>query len=154
MSEVVIYNPGGVEVVGRVTVRHAITMLHRKVARVYRAVEGETVGPYQRPQAVELVRYVYTRWVYDRTGKVPYSKAALLRRDRHRCAYCGGVATTMDHVIPKSRPGGTTTWLNAVAACEPCNFAKADRTPQEAGMRLRVQPFEPILADIYPSRRR
>jgi 5-methylcytosine-specific restriction endonuclease McrA len=136
-------------VLGRVSLGHAIRMLHRRVAEVREAVEGETFGPFQRPVSVELVRYVHTRWIYERTGRVPYSRAALLRRDRHRCAYCGMPATTMDHVVPRCQ-GGKTTWLNAVAACEPCNHAKAGRTPQEAGMVLRSRPFEPVLADVYP----
>ncbi|GAA3227021.1 HNH endonuclease [Oerskovia jenensis] len=149
MSEVLIYNLGGGQVLGRVSLGHAIRMLHRRVAAVREAVEGESFGPYQRPVSVELVRYVHSRWVYDRTGRVPYSRAALLRRDKNRCGYCGAPATTMDHVVPRCQ-GGTTTWLNAVAACEPCNSAKAGRTPQEAGMSLRSRPFEPVLADVYP----
>lgn len=153
MSEVLIYNLGGVHVLGRVSLHHAIGMLHRRVAAVLEAVEGESFGPYATPQSVELVRYVHTRWVYERSGRVPYSKTALLRRDRYRCGYCGRTATTMDHVLPRCQ-GGRTEWLNAVAACEPCNATKAGRTPQEAGMRLRVRPYIPVFADLYPAPRR
>ena len=67
-------------------------------------------------------------------------------RDRHRCAYCGRRATTVDHVVPRSR-GGQDTWLNTVAACAADNHRKADRTPEQAGMRLLVRPFEPTPAD-------
>lgn len=67
-------------------------------------------------------------------------------RDRHRCAYCGRRATTVDHVVPRSR-GGQDTWLNTVAACASDNHRKADRTPEQAGMRLLVRPFEPTPAD-------
>ena len=63
-------------------------------------------------------------------------------RDRHRCAYCGRRATTVDHVLPRSH-GGRDTWLNTVAACAADNHSKADRTPEQAGMRLLVRPFEP-----------
>ncbi len=56
----------------------------------------------------------------------------------------------MDHVVPRCQ-GGTTTWLNAVAACEPCNAAKGGRTPEQAGLRLLSRPFEPAFRDIYPS---
>jgi 5-methylcytosine-specific restriction endonuclease McrA len=58
------------------------------------------------------------------------------------CAYCGGPAQTVDHVLPKSR-GGASSWLNLVAACFGCNRAKDDRTPAEAGMKLRVTPYVP-----------
>jgi hypothetical protein len=34
-------------------------------------------------------------------------------------------------------------WENVVAACRRCNAKKEDRTPAEAGFRLRRQPFAP-----------
>ena len=151
MTQVVIYNLGGQQVLGRVSLKHAITMLYRQVARVHEAVPGETVGPYPRPAAVELVAYVYTKWVYEHTGRVMYSKPSLLRRDRHTCAYCGRRGDTVDHVLPRSQ-GGRTTWLNCVAACVKCNSRKRDRTPTQAGMRLRWEPFVPTLAQIRPHR--
>jgi len=48
------------------------------------------------------------------------------------CAYCGKMTgkLTKDHVIPKSK-GGTRCASNIVMACEPCNQAKADRTPDQ-----------------------
>ena len=69
----------------------------------------------------------------------------MLARDRHACAYCGRHATTVDHVLPQSR-GGESTWLNAVAACAPCNHRKANRTPQQAGMSLVAAPRQPTYA--------
>src|SRR5690606_30806460 len=150
MSEVVIYNLGGSQELGRVSLRHAIRMLHRRVAEVLEAVEGETFGPYQRPRSVALVRYVHARWVYERQGRVPYSRAALLRRDRYRCAYCGGTATTMDHVVPRCQ-GGTTTSLNAVAGCEPRSGATGGRAPAQAGLRLLRRRSEGARRDVRPS---
>ena len=47
-----------------------------------------------------------------------------------------------DHVIPRSR-GGRTVWENIVSACYKCNARKANRTPEEAGMRLRALPKKP-----------
>jgi 5-methylcytosine-specific restriction endonuclease McrA len=49
-------------------------------------------------------------------------------------------------VVPRSQGGGDT-WLNTVAACAADNHRKADRTPVQAGMALRVKPFEPTPAD-------
>jgi 5-methylcytosine-specific restriction endonuclease McrA len=152
MTDVVIYNAGGAQRLGTVSVRHAIRMLYRQVAQVLEAVEGETFGPYVRPRAVELVRYVHTVWVYERTRRVPYSAPALLRRDRYTCAYCSRPADTVDHVVPRCQ-GGPTTWANTVAACRPCNARKGGRTPAQAGMRLRTQPFVPTPADLYPRAR-
>jgi 5-methylcytosine-specific restriction endonuclease McrA len=73
--------------------------------------------------------------------KVPYRRSASLSRrgvfarDDYRCQYCGAHADSIDHVVPRSR-GGLNVWENVAAACRPCNLAKRDRTPDEAGMRL------------------
>ncbi|MFZ4811741.1 MAG: HNH endonuclease [Ilumatobacteraceae bacterium] len=73
--------------------------------------------------------------------RVPYlrrtalSRRAVFARDEHRCQYCGGLADSIDHIMPRSR-GGQHVWDNVAAACRPCNLSKRDRTPDEAGMRL------------------
>jgi hypothetical protein len=41
--------------------------------------------------------------------------------------------------------GGRRGWENIVTACGPCNSKKADRTPQEAGMKLHRKPVRPIV---------
>ena len=74
----------------------------------------------------------------------PVNRREVLRRDRNKCQYCGATKNlTLDHVIPKSR-SGTHTWDNVVIACNNCNSRKGDRTPEEAGMPLRVKPRAPI----------
>lgn len=68
------------------------------------------------------------------------SRSEILRRDGYTCAYCGDLAAdTIDHIIPKSRGGGDT-WGNLTAACKPCNSAKDNKTPEEAGMKLLWMP--------------
>lgn len=42
------------------------------------------------------------------------------------CAYCGGKATTIDHLIPKSS-GGLDTEDNMVPCCKSCNSSKKDK---------------------------
>ena len=59
-----------------------------------------------------------------------------------RCGYCGGHASTIDHVLPRSR-GGRNTWPNTVAACDGCNQRKGDRTPAEAGHDAAVPSRRP-----------
>ena len=75
-----------------------------------------------------------------------FTKRRLLRRDRHTCAYCGGVFSDdvlqCEHIVPQSR-GGATSWTNLVAACAACNGYKAARLPEEAGMRLLFLPYVP-----------
>ena len=71
------------------------------------------------------------------------SKRNVLVRDNFACAYCGKhlsmKSATKEHVHPRSR-GGKDTLENVVAACTDCNGRKADRTPEEAGMKLLLQP--------------
>jgi hypothetical protein len=107
--------------------------------------EADESGRFLRhwpwPKVIRLVRYV--KLAYDKLNGPPMvSKRGVLLRDHNLCAYCGEYASTVDHVQPKSRGGGST-WLNQVAACRSCNNKKANRTPDEAGMRLRVTPYVP-----------
>lgn len=60
----------------------------------------------------------------------------VLERDHHVCHYCGGHATTVDHVVPRIR-GGSNKPENLVAACESCNYSKGARQ-QPAPARVRV----------------
>lgn len=130
----------GYEELHRVSLKHAITMLVREVAVVEEAMDGAMFGPYRLPKVVRLVRYVTMRWAQRHAPAC--TKLGVRARDGHRCAYCGGHADTVDHVIPASRDG-EFSWLNTVAACKSCNNRKADRTPAEAGMRLLFAPSVP-----------
>ena len=70
----------------------------------------------------------------------------LFSRDRHMCAYCGGIFSdnklSADHILPTSR-GGQDVWMNVVTACGRCNQKKDDKTPEEAGMQLLYVPYIP-----------
>lgn len=89
------------------------------------------------PAVVRLMRYVRL----PHRGPVPLSRRAVFVRDGGRCVYCGVTATSIDHVLPRSR-GGRHEWANVVSACRRCNHLKADRTVAEIGWRLRP-PQEP-----------
>ncbi|WP_020523317.1 HNH endonuclease [Catelliglobosispora koreensis] len=127
----------------RVSLRHAIRMLWRQVAVVHEAEPEQRVGVYPMPRVVRLVSYVVTRWRH--TKGPAWSRSGVLERDGRRCVYCGGVASTIDHILPRSR-GGANTWLNTAAACYSCNQRKGDNTPAEAGMVLRFKPLAPSWA--------
>ena len=90
------------------------------------------------PSVIRLRRYVRL----PQRNRVPLTRAALMRRDNYRCAYCGRHAETIDHVIPRSRGGGHA-WENCVAACQLCNHRKADRLLAELGWTLPVVPAVP-----------
>ncbi|RMG69172.1 MAG: HNH endonuclease [Calditrichaeota bacterium] len=76
--------------------------------------------------------------------KVLLNRKNLLIRDHFTCQYCGRRThpLTIDHVIPRQY-GGKDTWENLVVACLPCNNRKANRTPEQAGMKLINQPRRP-----------
>jgi 5-methylcytosine-specific restriction endonuclease McrA len=75
-----------------------------------------------------------------------FSSKAIWMRDNGTCQYSGRKLTpnegNIDHVIPRSR-GGKTNWTNCVLVDKNINAQKADRTPQEAGLKLIRPPKEP-----------
>ena len=90
-------------------------------------------------------------------GKLPsshvtFSRRNIFKRDRYTCQYCGiqprPDELTIDHVVPRSQGGGST-WENCVLACVTCNHRKADRTPEQASIRLRKIPKRPSWNPIY-----
>ncbi|MGV9885167.1 HNH endonuclease [Streptomyces sp. NPDC003006] len=134
------------EPLSTVTLNRAVVLVLQDKAVVEQAHPGlrvraaEVVIPV--PRVIRLCRYV--RVPFRR--QAPWSRRGVLVRDQHRCAYCGRRATTVDHVVPRSK-GGADSWLNTVASCAMDNHRKANRTPEEAGMPLLRQPFEPTPAD-------
>lgn len=90
------------------------------------------------PSVIRLRRYIRV----PHRSRVPLTRAALMRRDNYLCAYCGGAADSIDHVIPRSR-GGAHVWENCVASCTRCNHRKADRLISEIGWTLRWDPLAP-----------
>jgi 5-methylcytosine-specific restriction endonuclease McrA len=84
--------------------------------------------------------------------RVKFSKVNVFARDNFKCQYCGtkGTASTLtqDHVVPRSQ-GGKTVWENIVTCCSDCNAKKANRTPRQARMKLRKQPFRPDWVPIF-----
>lgn len=103
-------------------------------------IRGVTVN-YKIPKIIKLT--VYDRLPYQ---QVKFSRARIYQRDKYTCQYCGkqpgSEGLNLDHVTPRCQ-GGMTTWENVVCACIECNTKKADKTPKQAKMRLRREPFKP-----------
>lgn len=93
------------------------------------------------PAVIRLTRY-------DKlpSASVKFTLPNLLDHFDRTCSYCGHQFPesnlNRDHVMPRSRQG-PTNWDNIVISCEPCNKKKANRTPEEAGMKLLVKPVRP-----------
>lgn len=136
MPHVLVLN-ASYEPLGVVPLRRALVLVLEN-----KAVSLEESGAYLHsatrvvpaPSVVRLKRFVRVPY----RGPVPLTRRALFARDGGRCMYCGAVATSVDHVIPRSR-GGQHAWDNVVAACRRCNHVKADRHLLELGWRLRRQ---------------
>ncbi|GAA2000228.1 HNH endonuclease [Brevibacterium samyangense] len=138
----------GYEPMSVVSFRRAVVLVLSGKATVLAAEDDALVRSanlaMEQPSVILLTRYVKP----PRGRSVSLSRRGVLRRDRNRCAYCGGHATTVDHVLPRSR-GGINTWENLVACCRECNNRKSNRTPEEMGWRLRITPREPRTGSFW-----
>lgn len=105
-----------------------------------RSIKGVT-RDYPMPSVVRVLR----RFRRDRQA-IKFSRLNVYSRDAFTCQFCGvqfpTEDLTFDHVVPRAQ-GGRTTWENICTSCVPCNAAKANRTPAEAGMKLLRQPKKP-----------
>jgi 5-methylcytosine-specific restriction endonuclease McrA len=114
----------------------------RCTERIVNSAGGKQVKVPMVMRLIKLIRTLYR-------SRVPLSKRNILIRDDFKCGYCGREAQhlTVDHILPRSK-GGDTTFENCVAACTTCNHLKGNRTPREAGMSLRVKPYQPTIAEF------
>ena len=131
----------GYEPLAVVSFRRAVVLVLGGKATVLAAHADEVVSTssrFVRPSVIILRRYVRAPY----STSVPVSRRGVLRRDAHRCVYCGSAATTVDHVMPRSR-GGLDTWANLVACCVRCNNVKGTRTADEMGWVMKSRPYTP-----------
>lgn len=114
-------------------------------------VPGGPLREIKIPATLRLLKRVHKKWKPPR-----FRKKVLFNRDNWSCQYCSDPLVwdtiTIEHIMPRSR-GGQTTWKNCVSACRPCNKRKADRTPDEAGMKLLKQPTEPSALHFWDALR-
>jgi len=85
---------------------------------------------------------------YDKIPRqtIKFTQKNLWERDNFTCQYTGKKVTrtngNIDHIIPRSQ-GGKTSWENCVIAHKEINAIKADRTPEQAGLKLLKKPSAP-----------
>lgn len=84
--------------------------------------------------------------------RVAFTRFNVFLRDKLKCQYCGekfpSSQLTFEHVIPRSA-GGLTCWENIVAACDPCNLKKGNKTE----MKPIRWPQEPNAHDLMAAKR-
>lgn len=133
--------------------QRAVVLWCQGKAEVVEAYEDREVRAvtfsFKMPSVIRMLRMVATR---RHAKAVPFTRANIYLRDDHRCQYCGeqfaSEDLTFDHVVPAAQ-GGRRSWDNIVAACVPCNREKDNRTPEQAGMRLRRAPRRPKPSPVF-----
>jgi 5-methylcytosine-specific restriction endonuclease McrA len=126
------------------TVRRATVLLLKERAEIIERSERELhAETFTMPRPIVIRLTSYVRVPRD-AHRRKITRRAVFARDRWTCQYCGGVrgTLTIDHVVPRSRGGGST-WDNIVTCCAPCNRRKGDRLPKVAGMHLLSEPRPP-----------
>lgn len=140
MSQTLVLN-ASYEPLGVVSDRRALILVLNQ--RATTVEESEIIlhyagGEVVLPAVIRLTKFVKIPYRHA----IPLSRRAVFARDGGKCVYCSAPATSIDHVIPRSR-GGAHHWENVVAACHKCNHQKADRMLKEIGWKLRQLPREP-----------
>jgi 5-methylcytosine-specific restriction endonuclease McrA len=115
----------------------AIALLVTDRAWTFETVPGKIVrGPSRTlawPRSIVLTKWADVPYTSAMSSSdVNATRMGVLRRDNHKCGYCGNDADTWDHIQPQSR-GGEDTWLNTIAACVWCNSRKGNSTLEEIG---------------------
>jgi len=130
---------------GFTSVKKAMIKVANGAAVILKETGEKLNDKYFKPLVIQLIKAV--RKFYGRAVK--WNKRNIFIRDGYTCQYCGEriEKPTIDHVIPKSK-GGKNSWANTVTACPLCNSAKADRTPNQAGMFLKCRPVQPTIMEF------
>lgn len=127
--------------------RRALTLVCKDRAVIQEHTGQEIYPGIMFPSVIRLKEF---RYIPVRVQIL--SRKNIFLRDRNTCMYCGVVfhpsKLTLDHIVPRAQ-GGKDSWSNLVACCQFCNRYKADRTPEEAGMKL---IHKPRAASIHTSR--
>jgi 5-methylcytosine-specific restriction endonuclease McrA len=125
------------------TVKRAVVLTFLGKADIVETCDGKKIRSpstvFPLPSVVRLGFYVRV------PGKrIMLSRKNILKRDGHRCQYCGTTngPLTVDHLLPKIY-GGKDSWENLVCACTRCNSIKGDKTPEQAGLKLLRRPRKP-----------
>lgn len=149
-------------------VARALTLLWNEAAlvvdpddfRLYNWADWAKLAPKEGEPCIRSVSFrlrvpevlALTKHDKPRSNSVTFCRRNVFKRDHTTCQYCGcqpgSEELTIDHVLPRSQ-NGRTTWENCVLACVSCNARKANRTPDQAGMKLRRPPFRPTWKPLY-----
>jgi 5-methylcytosine-specific restriction endonuclease McrA len=151
------------------TARHSFALMYSENAKGI-MIEEDKVVPLEwnewvslnlkeNDRTVKTVRgfvKIPTVIVLNHYDKIPrqiikFTQKSLWERDNFTCQYTGKKVTrtngNIDHIIPRSQ-GGKTSWENCVIAHKEINAIKADRTPEQAGLKLLKKPSAPRIMPV------
>lgn len=135
----------GFEPIAKIDWQKAITLIFTGKAEIVESYEDKDIRSVsvtiKMPAVVRLLKFM--RGGYK---KIKFSRENVYCRDNGKCQYCSKDVTraeaTYDHVVPKSH-GGKSDWTNILISCFNCNQKKANRTPEQAGMKPAKAPVKP-----------
>jgi len=106
---------------------------------------------FKLPSVIALNEYI------PLSQKPAFTRFNVFLRDGWKCQYCSKSHKTQnltfDHVIPRSRGGGTS-WDNIVTACKPCNTKKGAMMPRDCNMHPLREPRQPTIYELQETGRR
>jgi 5-methylcytosine-specific restriction endonuclease McrA len=140
----------GYQPIKAISWKRAICMHFLEKVEVLENYDWTINSPSLQLSAPAVVRLKYN--AKAEPMRIRFSRGNIYARDNKVCQYCNKKFSakhlTLDHVIPRSL-GGRTTWTNIVTACQDCNTKKADKTPQQANMKLLSKPTYPSVQTLY-----
>ena len=120
-----------------------VEILHENENKRMRTIKAS----YPFPEVVRLKKYIPSK-----RKRMVLTKRNVYLRDNFTCQYCGSTKDlTIDHVIPISN-GGLNVFENLVTCCHRCNNKKGSKSLEEAGLKLKEQPFHPSYLILFKTR--
>lgn len=124
--------------------KRALTLFFTERAEVVEHHQDIEVRSTHKSFKLPKVMRLFAKVGHNRFVK--FNRLNVFYRDNFQCQYCGQhfrrKELTLDHVYPKSK-GGKTSWTNIVTACGTCNSKKADKSLEDANMKLLKKPVPP-----------
>ena len=123
----------------------AITLWFQNKAEILESYDQDIHSAHMTMKIPSVIRLLGS--IKRHRKPLKFSRVNVYSRDDFECQFCGTCGAmdelTYDHVVPRSK-GGRTEWTNIVTACADCNSKKANKTPEQARMRLRKKPVAPV----------
>lgn len=123
----------------------AIFMERVNIVEYYDRFVRSPSQKFQLPSVIALKEYIAPK------SMPAFTRFNVFLRDDFTCQYTGeklpAAQLTFDHVIPRSKGGGTN-WENIVTASQHANLRKGSKMPNECHMYPRQKPYQPTTYEL------